>query len=255
MKLKLFIVYALVLCALFSSCSIKKIESDKETDATSVTEITTPATEKESVTEVTTESSTEAQTENVKADAPAVGLYNMVYYDPGVREEYELQTDYKDDGSLGRDICVLGAYPTTEEKISGQSMRAIFNDALEKNPDAKGMKIGYLLRFTTTDGECEKLILRPSDITDDHWENIEIYIYDDINQTPGAWYSHLLESEVTDDTIVTSIKLTAGEKIGDVKDIRLTAFLYKPEDAETIDSAYATANGYTANIEWYAGRA
>jgi hypothetical protein len=55
-------------------------------------------------------------------------------------------------------------------------------------------------------------------------------MYDDINQPTGAWYSHLEDKDMDEDTIISSIKLTSGSKISEVGTIFLTAFIYNAED-------------------------
>ena len=64
-----------------------------------------------------------------------------------------------------------------------------------------------------------------------------------VNQIQGNWYSHLLASEVTDNTVMTSIKLTAGTDIALVGDtIKVTAFVYSS------DSDFDADGNYTGNV-------
>lgn len=140
-----------------------------------------------------------------------------------------------------------------------EAVRTVFSlylaGAVSENPGSAGKKIGYLLEYTTPEGNLSNLILRPSDISDKYWDFIEVYIYDDVNQDVTAWHSHLLDEEINDETLVTSFKITAGERISEVSDMRLTAFLYSPDKADEIDSAYIQRHGYTVNVNWYPGRA
>ena len=56
-----------------------------------------------------------------------------------------------------------------------------------------------------------------------------MYLYDDINN--NGYYSHLTEEDINDNTIISSIKLTAGtyyEKI--TSNIKLTVFTYDEDD-------------------------
>ena len=72
------------------------------------------------------------------------------------------------------------------------------------------------------------------------------YLYDDINQVQGEWYSHLLQSEVTDKTRMTSIKFTAGQDIDKVGDtIKLTAFVYNS------DGDFDASGNYKGKCELY----
>ena len=79
--------------------------------------------------------------------------------------------------------------------------------------------------------------MKPSDSAD-FFEYLEIYMYDDIHVTPGVWYTHLEDSDMDDETIISSIKLTSGSKIAEVGDIILTAFIYDGADNFDADGEY-----------------
>ena len=76
--------------------------------------------------------------------------------------------------------------------------------------------------------------MRSPENTEENREYVEIYLYDDVHQVPGEWYSHLETSDITEETIATSIKFTAGSKIEEIEKIHLSAYLYTadlPEQA------------------------
>ena len=104
-------------------------------------------------------------------------------------------------------------------------------------------KIGYIVDFKLKDGqEIKKTITHPDDVFS-YRNYLECYLYDDVNQIQGNWYSHLLASEVTDNTVMTSIKLTAGTDIALVGDtIKVTAFVYSS------DSDFDADGNYTGNV-------
>ncbi|MEI7668302.1 MAG: hypothetical protein WCI62_04860, partial [Erysipelotrichaceae bacterium] len=86
--------------------------------------------------------------------------------------------------------------------------------------------------------------------TTDLFSMIEVYIYDDVNQPIGQWYSHLLESQVTSKTLITSIKLhgCAGTK-DIVSPITLTVFTYNgDEDFDPITHKYRGNSSYSIVI-------
>lgn len=230
---------------LLSSCSIRKIDQpDVTTDGVAQTESTA-----QTQTEAPASQNTESVTQAVE-DAPSVGIYHMTYCDFGTKEVYELQTDFQDDSSLGRDLCVFAVFPSQKAELSGQYFKYIWEDAVSDNPESSGMKVGYLLEYSTPVGDYSRIILRPADITEEYWDFLEVYIYDDVNQDVTAWHSHLLDEEITDETLVTSFKITAGERIGEVSDITLTAFLYRADNADSVDMKYIEHNGYTVNVAW-----
>lgn len=240
----------------FCACSVQKIGTDNNTQA--------PGTEGSPPTKVSDNAELSsntggndgsgsalpepADTSDTHQSAPLAALYNMTHSEPGVREDYSVSARYEDDMSQGRDLCVLGAFPSIEATLSGKNMGEIWSSCLRQNSLSDSLRPGFLLEFDTPDGHCSKLILRPSDITDAYWDYIETYIYDDIHQTPGAWYSHLLDSEFTDETIVTSVKITAGERISEVRSLTLSVFLYDVGDRADVDEAYARQNGFKAEI-------
>ena len=88
-------------------------------------------------------------------------------------------------------------------------------------------KIGYEVKVTLKTGdELICTVKKPSD-TGSIFTYVELYLYDDVHQPDGAWYSHLLDEQVTDETLMTSIKVTTGEKIDEVQSIYLTVFTYE----------------------------
>lgn len=142
-----------------------------------------------------------------------------------------LVTEYQGDWVKGEDIKCFEAFATQEASLSvgqfGDAWRAYWN----RYQDADLCKIGYCLYFTLTDGERITQIIKTPEDTEKYKMYIETYLYDDANQQPGVWYSHLEPEDMTDETICTSIKLTAGAEIDKVKEISLEAFVYTGSEA------------------------
>lgn len=249
---------AILMTVLLCACSVQRIGTDESTRNTAKPESTAQsAPQTSSDTAADSDDSTvgaQGDTAEPAPSSPTASLYIMTHSDPGVSEEYAIVSQYEDDMSGGRDLCVLGAFPSDKPTLSGKNMGDIWYACLAENGLSDTLRPGFLLEFDTPAGKCEKLILGPSDITDAYWDYIETYIYDDIHQTPGAWYSHLTESEFTDETIVTSVKITAGAKISDVDNLTLTVFLYDVGDRDVVDTAFARANGSVAKIIPNSGR-
>ncbi|MBQ7715001.1 MAG: hypothetical protein IJT70_03925 [Clostridia bacterium] len=246
-KILISALFLLFAAALVSCEGLRDAAGAPQTPTVIVTEPETEPPETED--EGTQPSPTDAETDDTPiSDVPRASLYDNTYYEYGVRFDYAKIADYSDDMSGGRDICVLSGFPSEEPLLSGVDLGAVYFSCLREAGLPEDVKMGYLLRFDTPEGKCEKLILRPSDITDDYSDYIEVYIYDDINQEPGAWYSHLLDGEYTEKTIVTSVKLTAGAKIAGVRDLTLTAFCYEPENAENVTVSYAEKYGTATRI-------
>ena len=140
-----------------------------------------------------------------------IALY-IDHKDTGI---HELADTYSSAWVKGKDIISFDAFGC-DEKTSGEEINTTI-----KNPDDVFVYRNYL----------------------------ENYLYDDINQVQGEWYSHLLQSEVTDKTRMTSIKFTAGQDIDKVGDtIKLTAFVYNSDDDFDASGNYKGNVSYTVTI-------
>jgi hypothetical protein len=127
----------------------------------------------------------------------------------------------------GKDIVVLSAFLSAEPEISGGTFASVWSDLWEATPEAAGCKIGYRLTYAIVSGETvSQTILGPED-TEENRAWVETYIYDDVHQ--DGWYSHLLPSDMTEQTVATTIKLTGGPEISDIGTIGVEAFLYKED--------------------------
>ena len=129
-----------------------------------------------------------------------------------------------------KDIDCFEIMAATEDKLTGSSFRAIWQQTWGQHTDNEGAKIGFWIDFSLPKGmRVHRQILKPSDAKA-FYDYLEVYLYDDVHQTPGVWYTHLEDKDMKEETVITSIKLTAGSKIADVGDITLTAFIYQGEE-------------------------
>lgn len=132
----------------------------------------------------------------------------------------------------GKDIDCFEALVSDADILQGKNFYSICKEAWSTLPDPYAMKIGYTLRYTLADGsEISMQILSPKDIS--HTEYVECYLYDDVHQD-GGFYTHLSESGMKDNTLITSIKLTCGKQIDQLQDMHLGVFLY--DSPEQFDS-------------------
>lgn len=121
-------------------------------------------------------------------------------------------------------------------RLTGWSFSQIWNEAWDLHEDTEAAKIGIRLQFTLQSGEkVDKMILKPSDAAS-FYEYLEVYLYDDVHQS--GWYSHLEDEDMVEGTMITSVKLTSGEKIAEVGDIVLTAFVYHDNGCFDADGNY-----------------
>ena len=142
-------------------------------------------------------------------------------------------SEYTTDWKLNVDLCSLEIFYTNEEDIPGSKIKDLWKTYMEKYDNIDNYKIGYNIIFDTkNDGTISKNILSPKDTTDATvYKYMQIYLYDDINQNDGAWYSHLTEEEYNNNSILSSIKLTGSTITNEItSDITLTVFTYDEDD-------------------------
>lgn len=205
------------------------------------TEIVQPAAEPTAVltAEPTAEPTPEITPEPTATPAPAphVPIHLYAPDDDGVRH---LLTEYVSRWKKGKDIDCFEALASDASTLTGKNFYSICKETWGSVPDPYTMKIGYTLRYTLADGsEIAMTIRKPSDII--HPEYLEAYIYDDVHTS--GFYTHLSDSNIKENTLITSIKLTCGEKIDQVQEIHLGAFLYDS------DALFDAGGNYTG--PWY----
>ena len=151
----------------------------------------------------------------------------------GVRN---LVSTYNGNFSEYTDIVSLEVYYTKEETISG-NQKKLWNNYYQNYKNIDGYKIGYYDSFMVGDDEINQIILKPSD-GNSIYDYIQIYLYDDINQGEG-FYIHIIDEEIVDSSILTSIKLTGSEKISEVTGpIKVRVFTYDGENDFDSDGLY-----------------
>jgi len=162
------------------------------------------------------------------------GIY--MYY--GSHTERKLLEEYTTNWVANVDLCSLEIYYTTDDFIPGTNQKALWNHYVNNYEDIDEYRIGYIIDFeTANEGRIEKYILSPKD-TDSIFGYIQIYLYDDIHQKDGAWYSHITEEEYNSESILSSIKLTGSSKTSEISsDIKLTVFTYDDDDFDS-DNKY-----------------
>ena len=77
-----------------------------------------------------------------------------------------------------------------------------------------------------------------------------VYLYDDIHQADGAWYSHITKEQDGKNTMYTSIKLYLVKISRVTSPITLTAFTYDSEDDFDSDGNYRGNSKYQIKINW-----
>ena len=138
-------------------------------------------------------------------------------------------SEYMSPMTIYKDIVSLECYYTEDNRIIDGRFKDVFNKYYSNYQNIDEYRIGYYIKFNTTDGEVSKYIYRPSDV-ESFFNYIQVYLYDDVHQE-SSYYSHVTNEEYNDNTLLTSIKLTASMYIDRVNsDVEVMAFTYKSSD-------------------------
>ena len=136
----------------------------------------------------------------------------------------------------GKDIDCFEVLTSNEKSLSGK-FGELWKSTLNSFSNTKNVKVGYKLEIHLLSGETFSFDIKNPKDAMQYKEYIEVYLYDDIHVS--GWYSHLEEDDMEDETIMTSIKLTATPKQSEVSKINLTAYLYTLDLPERILVSYA----------------
>lgn len=148
-----------------------------------------------------------------------------------------------------KEIAVFNIYYTNKEKLDSTNIKYNYQKYYNEYDNIDNYKTGFYISFEAEGKKIEQLALDP---TSKHAMTpyLYIYLYDDINQTEGAFYSHLEPEDVKDNTIISSIKLflaQEGKKI--TSPITLTVFTYDSDDDFTEDKHYRGISSYNVTID------
>lgn len=147
------------------------------------------------------------------------------------------------------DIGVFQAFPSNEDKIvlNDSFANSFYNNWINYKQD-KNLKMGYNIKFTTTNNETISYnILHPSNAMD-KWEYVMNYLYDDYANRYKSFYSHIENDEFNENTLFTSIKMQSCDRIYEIVDkIELTVFTYDSED-DFLNNEYRGNSKYTYTI-------
>lgn len=146
------------------------------------------------------------------------------------------------------DIAVFDVYFTNVENTNDTNTKRNFNKYASNYEDINKYKIGFIINFTAEGKTINEVITSPKDmyVASPYIYN---YLYDDVHQSDGSWYSHVTEDDVNEDTIYSSIKLYATKYVDTITSpINLTVFTYDTEDDFDENGMYRGNSKYTIAI-------
>ena len=228
-----------VLVIILAGLVVLMVTMDREPPApTTTAPITTtvPPTTQSPTTEPTTEPTTVPPTTLPIPEISPDKLSIYIPADDGTQARNRVLSSIQISRTPKVDIDCFEFIASDTVRLTGWSFSKIWNDAWALYEGTENAKIGIRLQFTLTNGtSIDQMILKPSDAAS-FYEYLEVYLYDDVHQS--GWYSHLEDDDMGEKTMITSVKLTAGEKIAEVGDIILTAFIYTGDDCFDTDGNY-----------------
>ncbi len=159
--------------------------------------------------------------------------------------DYTLVKNYVTTKENFKDL-IFSVYYTNEENLGNRNQKYNWNKFYSQYTNIENYKIGFSFSFYVGEEKIEKNILGPDIYCFEPY--FYVYLYDDINQQDGVFYSHLEENDVDDDTIFSSIKIYLVDVYKITSPIEFTAFTY--DDYDDFDSygKYRGKSKYTINI-------
>ena len=162
-------------------------------------------------------------------------------------EKKKILDEYSPVWRIHEDLCSLEIYYTDEKELISDNQKVLWRKYYDGYNDIRDYKLGINIKFDTTDGPVNDLILSPKDTEKSVSMYVLMYLYDDINNS--NYYSHLTEEDLTDETVVTSVKLTAGTYYNNISsDIQLDVFMYGKKDFDD-NNNYVGNSKYTLFIK------
>jgi len=170
----------------------------------------------------------------------------LFLYDNNYKNKNVLKDTYYAEFSSWKDIGSFEVFYTEDEIINGTSFKDVWKKYYNNYQNIDGYKIGYNLKFILSDGTNFEYNYFEPDIYR-FSEYFYVYHYDDVHQKDGVVYSHLEKME--ENTLMTSMKIHAGESIEEVENFILSVFTYN--DSENFDSEgnYRGNSRYTIRIK------
>lgn len=159
-------------------------------------------------------------------------------------------SEFKKSITVGKDIALLNIFPSNDSVLSYDTFGQTFYDTWNSYKKDSNLKIGFNLKYSTTDnGDISHTILNYSD-TDDYEGYILIFLYDDYDIYKNKRvYSHIEAKNDNENTLYSSIKLYPQSAYPNINSkIILTVFTYDGLDDFDEDGEYRGNSKYSLII-------
>lgn len=148
--------------------------------------------------------------------------------------------------AIEEDIGLFQIFPSQEEQIPITNFAEDYYNQWQVY-NQNNLKVGFNIKFKVNDQNISYNILSPNN-TMDKWEHLMTYLYDDYANRNKSFYSHIENTEYTDNTLFTAIKLQSSYSCSEISsNIYLTVFTYDTED-DFENNEYRGNSKYTITI-------
>ncbi len=147
-------------------------------------------------------------------------------------------------------FSIFYAVASNDETLTYTNFGNLFKEYWNKNENIDGYKIGYNIKFYLDDGtEVNKNVINP-EIAESLFSKLQFYLYDDVTYMPNRNYYHMRQYEMTDATLLTSVKIVGDKETPGVNGpIELTVFTYNgDEDFDKETGKYLGNSKFTTKI-------
>ena len=171
---------------------------------------------------------------------------SLFLYDGNYKNKTRIEDTYYTEFRSGNDIGSFEVFLTDEEIVDGTTFKNTWNKYYIQYENIENHKIGFNIKFILKDGTHYNANYFEPD-TYKFGKYFYTYLYDDVNQLDGTYYSHL--EEIEENTLLTSIKIYAVENIDEVDSFILSAFTYDTEDDFDGEGNYKGNSIYVIRIK------
>lgn len=184
--------------------------------------------------------------ENVYDNNIPLGIY---LYKNG---KYVLTNELYCDWGMEKVFSMFYVLPSNKETLGG-NFKTLFTDEWKKyqnDQSKKKYKIGYNVKYTLATGEKKSVNVLDPDIATTLFSDLQFYLYDDVTDMGNRIYYHLRQYEMTENTLITSVKMVGDRLTPYVNGpIELTAFTYDgDDDFDSQTKEYLGNSKYTIKI-------
>ena len=173
-----------------------------------------------------------------------VGLF--LADDSNYHNKNKLVDTYYTNFTSGKDIGSFEVFFTDDNVIDGNRFKDTWYKYYNMYENINDYKIGFNIKFILKDGtNYNGNFLEPDEYKFSDY--FYVYLYDDVNQADGSFYSHL--EKMDDNTKITSIKIYAVDGIEKVENFILSVFTYKDNNDFDTDGNYRGNSIYGIRIK------